>query len=48
MGMSVEIMHDEATGDVAECGKQVATLSEALALVALSDVLEGLTCSPEM
>ena len=40
VGMSVEISHDDVIGYVAGCGREVATLPEALAPVALSDVFE--------
>lgn len=38
--MSVEISHDDVVGGVAGCGREVATLPEALAPVPLSDVFE--------
>jgi hypothetical protein len=40
--MSVEISHDDVIGDVAGCGREVATLPEASAPLALSDMLEFL------
>ena len=42
VGMPVEISHDDFIGDVAECGLEVASLPEALALVAFADVFEFL------
>ena len=40
VGMVVEISHDEAIGDIAGCGREVASLPEALLPIPLANVFE--------